>query len=358
MMREMTDVFLKLIRLGIGTEHIYNLSKEINWAEVEIMAERHGLSAVMVDGIERLPENRRPPQELLLQWIGETLHGYEYRYEHYCEAIAELAEWYNSHGYNMMILKGLACGADWPKPEHRPCGDIDIWLFGKQKEADSAFSKGKNIKIDKSHHHHTIFEWKGFLVENHYDFINVYHHKSNIEIDEVFKELAMDNTHQIDVKGERVFISSPNFQALFLLRHTMNHFASSEITLRQMLDWGFFVKAHGKDVDWEWLLNELERFGMKKLFDVFNAICVENLAFEVSVFPRVQFEPMLKDRVFNEILSPEFEEVEPKGLLKRVIFKYRRWKANEWKHELCYKDSMGSAFWSGIRSHVLKPSSI
>lgn len=73
----------------------------------------------------------------------------------------------------MMILKGYACSLDWPKPEHRPCGNIDIWLFGKQKEADALLANKKGLEIDSSHHHHhTIFYWRDFMVENHYDFFD------------------------------------------------------------------------------------------------------------------------------------------------------------------------------------------
>ena len=66
----------------------------------------------------------------------------------------------------------------------------------------------------------------------------------------------------------------------------------------------------------------------------------------------------LKSRVLNDILSPEFQHETPKGFFRRICFKYHRWKANEWKHQLCYSDSMWSAFWSGVWSHLLKPSSI
>lgn len=97
---------------------------------------------------------------------------------------------------------------------------------------------------------------------------------------------------------------------------------------------------------------------MKKLFNVFNAICVGDLGFDVNIFPKVQFDPSLKDRVLNDILSPEFSEVEKGGFVSRAIYKYRRWKANAWKHDLCFSESMLSAFWSGVKSHILKPSSI
>ena len=322
------------------------------------LAEVQGLSAILVDGLESLPEHKRPPKMMLLQWIGEVLQNYESRYKQYQNAIGSLAAFYNQHGFRMMVLKGYGLSLNYPKPNHRPCGDIDIWLFGKQKEADTVLAKEKGIEIDNSHHHHTVFEWKGFSVENHYDFLNVHHHKSNVELEAILKKLGKDDSHVVVLNGKKVYLPSPNLHALFLLRHSMSNFASTGFQLRQLLDWGFFVEKHKKEIDWNWLEGVLEKYGMKKLYDVFNAICVDNLGFDATLFHVVQFEPRLKERVLNDILSPEFSEAENGGFIRRAIYKYRRWKANAWKHELCFSESMWSAFLSGVKSHLLKPSSI
>lgn len=352
-----SDAFLALIRLGIG-HSVYQLPDEYDWTAIHALAIQHGLLAVVLDGIDKLPAEKRPPKEVLLQWIGEVRQNYEQRDERYRQAISELAGFYNAHGYKMMVLKGYACALDWPKPSHRPCGDIDIWLFGQQKDADAMLVKEKRVKIDSAHHHHTVFYWQKFVVENHYDFLNVYHHKSNVELEGLLKELGQDDSHFTELNGERVYLPSANLHALFLLRHSMSNFASTGMKLRQLLDWAFFAKKHGSEIDWNWLENELEHFGMKKLYDIFNAICVGSLGFDVGIFPKVQFNMDLKDRVWNDILSLEFAEKEKGGMLGRAFYKYRRWKANEWKHELCFSESMWSAFWSGMKSHLLKPSSI
>jgi hypothetical protein len=93
------------------------------------------------------------------------------------------------------------------------------------------------------------------------------------------------------------------------------------------------------------------------MYNIFNAICVEDLGFDAGIFQQVQFNPIIKEKVLKEILSPKFGEELPQRLLARLIYKYRRWKGNAWKHKLCYKESMWSAFWSGIWSHLLKPRS-
>ena len=358
---ELEQTFLSLVKLGIG--HRSALPDVVDWKAIKALADKQGLTAIIVDGIEQLPDAKRPPKELLLQWIGEVFQNYENRYKLYQRAISELAGWYNTHGYKMMVLKGYACSIDWPRPEHRPCGDIDIWLFGKQKEADAALAANSmfhdsSSKIDSSHHHHTVFDWCGFSVENHYDFVNVYANKSSAKLEKVFKGLGEDDSHSVEVLGEKVYVPSSNLHALFLIRHMVSHFAAAEITLRQVLDWAFFVEKHTKELDWNWLDGMLVKYHMKDFFKLINAICVEDLGFSVNIFPSVQFVPELKERVLEDILDPEYTAAEPKGFFPRIIYKYKRWQGNAWKQKMCYGESRWVIFWSGIWAKILKPASI
>ena len=145
------------------------------------------------------------------------------------------------------------------------------------------------------------------MVENHYDFVNVYAHKSSRELEKVFKELGKDESHFVEVYGEKVYLPSPNLHALFLIRHMVAHFVGAEITLRQVLDWAFFAEKHTKEIDWKWLEEQLVKFHMMDFYNCINAICVGGLGFDVKIFPSVQFEPSLKERILNDILSPEFQ---------------------------------------------------
>jgi len=357
------DSFLSLVRLGIG-HPIYAHPDKVDWNTIQTLGIRHGLSAIIIDGIEQLPENKRPPKETLLEWIGEVLQGFEYRFKMYRQTIVEMASFYNSHGYKMMVLKGYACALNWPKPEHRPCGDIDIWLFGKQKEADADLVKEKGVAIDKSHHHHTVFNWGGFTIENHYDFVNIHAHRSSAELEKVFKELGKDDSYYVELKDVsngsviKVYVPSPNLHALFLLKHMVSHFAAAEISLRQVLDWAFFVEKHGKEVNWEWLQSVLDKYHMKEFFNIINAICVVDLGFSAGLFPTVQFLPCLKERVLDDILEPVFVSVEPRGFFSRMIYKYKRWQGNAWKQEMCYGESRREMFLKGIWAKILKPASL
>ena len=373
-MEKLKEFFLHIIRLGINKE-ISGLGKcvsleQIDWEELYGLASRQGLLAIVMDGMELLPDEVRPPKKVRLQWIGEVLQNYEARYDDYRTKIGQLADFYHSHGFKLMVLKGYGLSLNYPKPSHRPCGDIDIWLFGQQEEADAALAasskfQGSGSKIDKSHHHHTVFEWNGYMVENHYDFVNVHYGHKNVELEKVFKELAKDDSNVIEIDGHPLYLPSVNLHALFLLRHCMQDFAAAEMSMRQVLDWGFFIENHSSEIDWEWFLDVLEEFKMSDFYNIISAICVEDLGFTSSVFNPVSLKSVeklefkvLKKQVLNEVLEPSFSRKEPMDILSRLIYKFRRWRGNAWKQQLCYDDSRWNAFWNGVWNHLLKPNSI
>lgn len=351
--------FLSLVKLGIG-KTVTDLPQSFDWKALYTLAGEQGLTAIVIDGIERLPDDMRPPKKIMLQWIGEVLQSYEYRYADYEKAIGEMAGFYGQHGIKMMLLKGYGLSLNYPNPKHRPCGDIDTWNFGKQEEADTVLSKELGIPVDTSEHHHTVFYWKNYMVENHYDMLITSATKANAQLEPILKEQAMDDSNAIVVNGHKVFLPSPNFNALFLLRHMLMHFVACGINLRNILDWAFFWEKEGEKVDKEWLKEIAAKYNMSPFLNTVNAICVDDLGFNPSIFPSVQFSPDMKERILKDTLFPEYDwtEAHKLSLIPRLVFKYRRWKAGSWKRELCYGENDWTSFWTSVRSHLLKPSSI
>ena len=352
-------MLLYLTRLGIGHEK-RPLAEQPDWRVLEALAEKQGLTAIVFDGIKQLQPEQMPPKKILLKWIGNVMHGYEYRYLDYEKAIAELAKYYSENGIKMMVLKGYGLGNNYPAPNHRPSGDIDIWNFGRQEEADALIEEKYKIHIDKRELHHTCFDWKGYWVENHYDFLIVQTIKTNALLEPILKDLALDDSKSIEVDGVKIYIPSPNLNALFLLRHMLMHFVAIGISIRHLLDWAFFWEKEGKGVDKRWLKEVVDRYHMSAFFNIINAICVHDLGFDACVFPSIQCNPELKEKVLNDTLCPEYDwrDAHQRGLLKRVLFKYRRWRSGAWKRELCYGESHWVSFWTSVWSHLLKPASI
>lgn len=84
------ETFLELVFLGIGHRKILS-SNQIDWQKIYDLATHQELLGVVIDGIERLPSDKRLPQKILLEWIGEMLQSYEYRFGLYRRAIAAMA---------------------------------------------------------------------------------------------------------------------------------------------------------------------------------------------------------------------------------------------------------------------------
>ena len=345
--------------------------QEAQWKELFELAGRQGVAAFVWDTLEGLVNDSglRIPRELMLGWAGVAM-SYEQRYLKYTLSIGRLARLLASHGVGTMVLKGYCSSLDWPVPAHRPCGDIDIWNFGEQQKADGIVAS-KGIKVDGSHHHHTVFFIGGFMVENHYDFINVHAHRSSAQIEKELKRLAgeegrlikMPDTAGRDgavIPGGQIVAPPVQFNALFLIAHLAAHFGGEDITLRQLLDWAFFVRASAGAIDWKTLQENCRRWNKIRFLDAVNAICVRYLGFEKSLFPVSQRDEKLEDRILADILEPEFSEAEPakKSLLRTIPFKYRRLKAHRWKNEIVYPEKPLPTMLRLVWSHLLKPSSM
>lgn len=329
------------------------------------LAARQGVLALAWDGLQILEREglitaeQMPQRNLKLQWA-YNVEQIEARYEKQRKTIAQLARFYTDHGIRMMLLKGYGLSLCYPKPKHRPCGDIDIWLYGEQQRADQLLCEKKGVKIRTDKHHHTIFHLNGILVENHYDFFNVYAHPSNREIErELQRLLVLKTGKEIEVEGIMCYLPSPNFNALFLLRHAAAHFAAEKIGLRQVADWALFVKHYHSQIDWPWLVQLAERQNMHRFLHCLCAIGIDFLGMDPAWVPIFDRDESLERRVLQDILTPEFsEKAERLGLIKSLYYKIRRWWANRWKHKIVYREGLIKTFLVQIWSHLLKPASL
>lgn len=105
------QALLRLVRLSLAADAVREdalLPTGIDWPALLAMAWRQGVSALVLDGLERLPESQRPPKPLLLQWIGRVAMM-EQLYAKHEQCIASLADFYACHGIRMLLLKGVGC---------------------------------------------------------------------------------------------------------------------------------------------------------------------------------------------------------------------------------------------------------
>lgn len=354
---------MSMIRCAVR-EHCYEyqLYNSIEWNSMFALANQQAIPVLLADGLQvylSAHPNAKPfanesvaDKQKRMQWLAQVM-AYEHLYAKHEKTMADLAQLYATKGIRMMVLKGYGLSLDWPVPNHRPVGDLDIYNFGKWREADALVEEQCGINVDDGHEHHTVFNFKGVAIENHYDFINTKAHRDAPKIEAVLKALAEKDSKEIEVQGATIYLPSADFNAIFLMRHMGQHFAGEHLNLRQVLDWGFFVRAHHEEVDWNKAITFLKEIGLYTFFCQINAICIDYLGFDETVFPSVERKEGLEGRIIADILHPEFAEEKPSsGLLTILTFKFRRWWHNRWKHPLVYKEWLLPMFLTLLWSHL------
>ena len=348
------------------------------WSEIYAVSARQNISAIVWDNIQhamacgQIQMDQQPSKAERIQWALAT-EQVGRKYARQKAVIAKLSGFFAEHGIKMMILKGYGLSLNYPVPNHRPCSDVDIWLFeerqtsdGKtekdsaQQKADNLLREHFNIEIDEGKHHHTVFYVDGVMVENHYDFLNIHAHRSNRVIEVRLQALTQQDMEAVEVEGTIVYLPSPDFHALFMLRHSASHFAAERIVIRHLLDWRYFVEKYTSRIDWQSLYEIAEQMNMHRFLNCMNAVCIDKLGLPSGAVPEFERDQMLEERVWNEILQPEFAEAKSldAGYIKSWGYMFRRWWANRWKHKLVYSEGLATTFIVQVWSHLLKPKSL
>lgn len=364
-----TDQKVLLYLVGIAHGNIVSSPSpaDIDWREVMELSCQQGVSAIVLDAISILNSNNDSfvhglEKDLQLSWIGEMV-AVEQLYALHRRTIEELARLYSREKIDMMVLKGYGLSLNYPSPTHRPPGDIDIWLRGKQKEADDLIEKEKGIYPQKSSHH-TIFELNGCEIENHITVLERYTSGSNINVDKYLTKLANEDEESIYINGIKVLLPSAQFNSVFLLRHNSGHFAIERITIRHILDWANFVTKYHEDIDWDSLYSYAKKTNMHKFLNCQNAICVDYLGYNQAFFPIEQVDRDLELRILLDILNPEFDIPTPSmkdHFIQYCMVKTKRLLQNQWKYRIVNNDFFVMTFIrlginrlkENFRSHVI-----
>lgn len=356
------QLVVSLVRKAVDPKAEIEIPLALDWPKVARLAHKQGVDALCFDAMSMLDPCRQPDKDMLLKWLGQVSYM-ENCYESYRKTLDELAAVYESNGIEMMLLKGYGMSLLWPVPQHRPTGDIDVYFGDKWNEADKLVGRSLGVEVEDIHEHHTTFSYKGIHVENHYDTVNTKSTVSGKWLEKVLKGLAR-NGERIKIREASCYLPSAQFNAIFLMRHLGSHFCGSSVSLRQVLDWGFFMRENCGRVDWQEAMKVLKQIGIDRFFHQINAICVDYLGFDFDI--AIDREEKLEKRVFEDIVSPEYEAVDRrasrgKGVFDRILsgcFRIRRFLANSWKRRIVYRDSIFSQLILGISSNLKRYQSI
>ena len=134
------DFFLKLVRLGLGFGETVSSPSNIDWTEIKALAERQGLSSIILDGIVSYYADFTDSEGTLslrkkLEWIGEVVQSESIQKEQQNTA-DQVAELFHQNGIRTYVLKGAVVAECYPKPSHRWSADFDCFLLSDNSGAD------------------------------------------------------------------------------------------------------------------------------------------------------------------------------------------------------------------------------
>ena len=322
------------------------------WQSLHSLSVRQGVCAFAFEGMVR--GGVVMPRPVQMRFISST-DKVEKGYYHKKSALLKAARFYDENGFKTMVLKGFGLSLLYPTPQHRPSSDNDIWLFGRQREADALMAEKLNIEINEGHHHHTVFYIDGVMFENHYDFVEQHSRRSARLTEQYLKSLSQSNDAiEQQVEGLKLYIPAPNHNAMFLLRHSASHFASENISIRHLIDWIMFVKHFGDKTDWDLIYKLADECGFTQFIECQNAMCIEYLGMPADMVRSYMQDSKTVERAFDDVLLYKVNEV-PKNFISGWIFRLKRRFAYGWKQKMVYHDNAIESFIRSALIHIIHP---
>ena len=269
----MRDLFLQLVRLGIGVLSDAAIPDHIDWPGMQALAEQQGLLGVALDGIDKLPLERRPKKQDILQWIGVTLQ-YETQNAVQQKAATEMAVLFHNNAIRTYVLKGEVVAECYPNPIHRFSVDMDCFLLPENSDFD-AWSLGNDLikaqgfEVNFDYYKNSTFLLPGLTVENHQYMIPFRGNKKLTNLEILLQSYMRQDKGEDRIEGTYLYRPPVMVTALFLIEHAYSHFLHEGLTWRMILDWMMFSRKHKNEIDWKEFDVFVDEFGFRKFYDAY-----------------------------------------------------------------------------------------
>ena len=227
--------FLSLVRVGLWADAkstdlgIQRFTGTIDWECVYQLAEEQSVIGLVLVGVEH--SNVKPPQELLLQWIGEV-QILEQQNKAMNQFISELIEKLRNSDIYALLVNGQGIAQCYERPLWRSCGDVDLLLSDTNYEMAKKFliplaSDVESERLYAKHIGMTIDDW---VVELHGRLTCGLTTGIDKQIDRVQDAVFYGGEVRSWLNGStQVFIPSADNDVIFVFTHYLKHFYKSPL---------------------------------------------------------------------------------------------------------------------------------
>lgn len=329
------EVFLALVRAGLwGKDAELQKYGATDFEEIMRLAEEQSVGGLVASGLEHVTDVKIP-KEWLLQFIGSTLQ-IEQRNKDMNEFIARLIGKLSNEGVYTVLIKGQGIAQCYEKPLWRACGDVDLYL------SESNYERAKGIltsiashvdKEDKEKQHlgMTIDTW---VVELHGTMHEEISKRMNQGLDEVHQSIFNGGeVRSWDNNGVKVFLPSPDNDALIVFTHFLQHFFIEGVGLRQICDWCRLLWTYRNSLNYGLLESRIKKMGLMSEWKAFASFSVDYLGMPVEAMPFFEAKFMVKgERILKRVMkSGNFGHnndlsyrTKYKGMIYKIVATWRR----------------------------------
>lgn len=283
--------FIDLVRVGLWSDTVANpnarldLGGKVDWEKVYQLAEEQSVVGLVLAGIEH--SYIKPPQELLLQWIGEV-QILEQQNKAMNQFIAELIEKMRKADIYTLLVKGQGIAQCYEKPLWRVAGDVDLLLSDENYKKALDFllpfsSDNKSTDIYSKEFAISIDDW---LIELHGSMRTGLSSKVDKEVDVVQDDVFYGgNVRSWDNKGTTVFLPSPDNDVFFVFTHFLKHFYKGGLGIRQICDWCRLLWTYRDVINTTLLTKRLRKAGLITEWKAFGSFAVDYLGMPSDAMP-------------------------------------------------------------------------
>lgn len=266
-MGDLKEIYFTLLRVALHVSAEPRLPRSLDdseWNWVHRQSVKQSLVGLLYCAIEMLPDGQRPPRDLLLRWSYEA-HQVQLVNGHMNRTAAKLTQMLSGQGRHPVILKGQANALLYPNPLSRQAGDIDILIEGGRggvvntlEQMGFAVEKDDNVSDHHVHLDSGLFD--GITVEVHFEATSSF---SPIKTRNMRRFLSQELISP-ELTPEGFYVPGIPFALVMQLSHLRQHFFSTGIGLRQLVDYHQLL-LHSTAEERSRVGKQLKKFGLFRM---------------------------------------------------------------------------------------------
>ena len=299
--------FFELLQIALGNRQVLTgVPTSKDWEEVYKLATEQSVLGLVLAGIDHLSTEQRPPQMLLLQWIGEV-QGLEQQNKEMNAFIAELVMKMRTADIYTLLVKGQGVAQCYERPLWRQSGDVDFLLSADNYEKAKTFLIPLAEHIDSEdasmkHLGMTIDHW---IVELHGTMHTDISRKVNKGIDDVQNDcFYRGNVRSWDNNGTVVFLPAPDNDIILIFTHILEHFFIEGVGLRQICDWCRLLWTYKDSLNYGLLESRICEMGLMTEWKAFASLAVDVLGMPKDAMPMYDARYKVRgERVLERIMK-------------------------------------------------------